>query len=148
MLGSAVGKPGDESRFVWEDSRTCKCLFAGAARILQTKEEGIVDKAGDRVICWPSQSIKRSSDSDQVVRDRHSGLRACLNGAGGIGVLSVHRVSRVHCSPACASRPTQQGRLPRNKMRQATRAHAGLDRKWYQGLFKRGAVSALGVKVA
>jgi hypothetical protein len=46
---------------------------------------------------------------------------------------------------ACASRPIQQKLLPRHPR---PRGHAGLDRKWYHGLFKREDVSALSVLVA
>jgi hypothetical protein len=46
---------------------------------------------------------------------------------------------------ACASRPIQQKLLPRHAR---PRGHAGLDRKWYHGLFKREDVSALSVLVA
>ena len=93
----------------------------GAARILQTKkEEIIVDKGVDRVICCSVLTIKRSSDKEQVVRDKHSALRACLDGAGGIGALSVHRVSRVHCSTGMCQSPYTA--RPPSKIRQDTRA--------------------------
>jgi hypothetical protein len=54
------------------------------------------------------------------VRDKHSALRACLDGAGGIGALSVHRVSRVHCSTGMCQSP--YAARPPSKMHQATRA--------------------------
>lgn len=80
----------------------------------------MIGKGVDRVICCSALAIKRSSDKEQVVRDKHSALRACLDGAGGIGALSVRRVSRVHCSTGMCQSPYTA--RPPPKMHQATRA--------------------------
>ena len=101
-------------------------MSVGGARlvILQTKKEGIIiDKGVDGVNCCSVLTIKRSGDKEQVVRDKHStapcGL-AWLDGAGGIGALNVHRVSRVHCSTGMCQSPYTA--RPPPKMHQATRA--------------------------
>lgn len=54
------------------------------------------------------------------MRDKHSALRACLDGAGGIGALNVHRVSRVQWSTGMCQSPYTA--RPPPKMHQATRA--------------------------
>ena len=140
MLGSAVGTPGDKSRVESRLGRWSNLPVSvrGCGSYIANKGWRV-----DRQRCRPGYLLltnKRSSDREQV-RDKHSALWTCLDGAGGIEC--VHRcVSRVHCSPACATRPIQQVRLPRCAR---PRGHAGLDWKWYQGPFKRGAVSALSV---
>ena len=95
----------------------------GAARYIADKERRdnkSTKVSVNRVICCSVLTIKRSSDKEQVVRDKHSALRACLDGAGGIGALSVHRVSRVHCSTGMCQSPYTA--RPPPKMHQATRA--------------------------